>query len=906
MTWATNNKKLLRKITKQGRETLRSLEKYSPGKRRQIRAILLSFPIMLSLVSCYSGAEEMKKKTNTICLQEEWYIRSSANCDKGGEAISSSGFNIENWYKTTVPATVLAVLVKNNIFKNIYFARNLEKIPRQQFQRSWWYRKEFSLDDMSSDSAVRLIFEGINYRADIWLNSRKIAFSDEIAGPFRIFDIDITPFIQMGKNILAVEVFPPRPGDFAIGFVDWNPAPPDKNMGLWRGVKLRISGPVSIDDPFVQSKVNLETLKQASLTVTALLTNYSKRQVLGVVKGEIENITFSQHFSLNPLEKKKVIFSPGKYRELQFQNPRLWWPNNLGPQHLYRLKLAVLTNNNSLASDSREITFGIREVSDYINNQGHRGYKINGEKVLIRGAGWVDDMLLSDNDRKIESQLKYAKHMNLNALRLEGFWGNSRKFYHLADRYGILLMAGWSCQWEWGGLLGKPVDEFGGIQTQEEIVLAARSLRDQVVWLRNHPGIFVWVLGSDKLPRPKLEERYNTYLNEVDPSRPRLAACKANVSKISGATAVKMNGPYDYVPPIYWYTDKRNGGAFGFNTETGPGPQPPPLESIKRMIPGDRLWPINDVWEYHCARKKFNTLDRYMHALEHRYGKPASLEDFDRKARVVNYETMRAMFEAFGVNKHKSTGVIQWMFNSAWPGMYWQLFDYFLMPNGAFYGAKTACQPLNIVYNYGDKAIYIVNDTRLSHENLSAEIQVFNFDSQRIFFKSIPVSIGKNKSRKILDFPGIKNLSSIYFIDLKLKHSSGKVVGDNFYWLSTKEDVLDEKGTTWYYTPIKEFADFTGLSNLGRVTLDVGHRFETIGSGQRVQVTLENSTGKIAFFIRLKLVGSQSGSSILPVFWDDNYISLLPGEVKTISGMFSNEDTGGETPVLVYSGWNVR
>jgi exo-1,4-beta-D-glucosaminidase len=874
---------------------------------RLFSCLLPAFMIFLFAASCEKSTGEFVEELEyTTYLKDNWYIRPSSECKETGETISTPAFNARGWVKTPVPSTVLAALVKNNIYKDIYFAGNLEKIPGEQFQQSWWYRKEFNLEGVPSFSAARLVFEGINYRADIWLNGRKIASSREIIGSFRIFDLDVTNFIYPGRNVLAVEVFPPKPGDFTIGFVDWNPAPPDKNMGLWRGVKLRLSGPVSLNHPFVQGKVNLETLKQASLTITAQLTNHSKRRVSGVVTGEIEGAVFSQPFSLGPLEKKKMVFSPDGYKELQFQNPRLWWPHNLGTPHLYRLKMAVLVDGYDKISDSREITFGIREAADYINEGGHRGYRINGKDMLIRGGGWVDDMLLADEDSKIEAQINYIRHMNLSAIRLEGFWGSSRKLYDLADRYGILVMAGWSCQWEWRAHVGKPVDEFGGIRTPAEMDLAVQSLRDQVIWLRNHPAIFVWVLGSDKLPRPQLEKKYYTCLDSVDPTRPRLASCKYHVSKISGATAVKMNGPYDYVPPIYWYIDKKNGGAFGFNTETGPGPQPPPLESLRRMIPKDRLWPIDDIWEYHCGRHKFSTLNRYMRALEHRYGKPGNVEDFARKAQAANYEAIRAMFEAFGVNKPNTTGIIQWMLNSAWPKMFWQLYDYYLMPNGAFYGCKTACQPLNIVYHYENHAVYIVNDTLLSYRNLNADVRVFNFDSKEIFSRTLPAAIGENRSKKVLDIPGIKELSPIYFIDLKLKDRGGKVVGDNFYWLSTKKDILDEKGTTWYYTPTKEFADFTGLARLPEVTPEVTYRFETANTEQLVHVTLKNPTDKIAFFIELKVKGKQSGRSILPVFWDDNYISLLPGEIKIISGRFSTKDAGGENPVFVFSGWNIK
>ena len=896
-----------------------------PYRRRWTFYSLFLLPIVITLLTVMSCKSQSKKPTaentaavqgQTILLADNWLIQSSAVCRETGEIISKPGFDTTGWFHTPVPATVLAALVRNGEYRDIYTDRNLDHIPVDRFQTSWWYRTEINLDsapEFSDFSHARLIFEGINYRADIWLNGHKIASSGDIAGAFRIFDLDIDNFILPGANILAVEVFPPKPGDFSIGFVDWNPAPPDKSMGLWRPVKLRLTGPVSLENPVVRSKIDLDSLKHASLTVSALLVNHGKKQVSVTVKGDIAEITFSRSFSLAPRAKQEIVFSPDEYTQLQVQNPRLWWPHTLGLPHLYPLKMTVLldedgNNSNTAAviSDRGKIFFGIREVADYINKEGYRGYKVNGREVLLRGGGWTDDLLLTGDRARLDSQFRYITHLNLNTLRLEGFWGNDQTLYDLADRYGILVMAGWSCQWEWENLVGKPVDDFGGIQTEGEMDLIAQSLLDQVTWLRHHPSILVWVLGSDKLPRPRLEEKYNQLLDAADPTRPRLASCKQWTSEISGSTAVKMNGPYDYVPPVYWYVDTKHGGAFGFNTETGPGPQPPPLETLKRMLPADRLWPISEAWEYRCARNMFKTLGRYTLALEKRYGKPANGEDFARTAQLVNYEAMRAMFEAFAANKPNTTGIIQWMLNSAWPSMYWQLYDYYLMPSGAFYGAKKANQPLHILYNYGNKSIYIVNDSLTPQENLNAEVQVFNLDSREVFFKTMSVTIGENEAKKIMSLPPLSGLTPVYFVALRLNRMDGRREADNFYWLSQKEDVLNEKGTTWYYTPQKAFADFSPLRGLPTVSLDVRHNLDTRGDDRIIHVTLKNPTDKIAFFIELKVVGEQSGRSFLPVSWEDNYISLLPGESKTLWGKFSTPGSVGGAPVFVFSGWNVK
>ena len=558
-----------------------------------------------------------------------------------------------------------------------------------------------------------------------------------------------------------------------------------------------------------QTRVDLETLNKAALTITTDLTNHTDKAVSGILRGKIGSTQFSRAYSLAPHETRAVVFDPAQEAVLNIRNPRLWWPNNLGESHLYRLELTV--DAGSKVSDMQNIRFGIREVSDYFNDEGHRGYKINGRKVQIRGAGWVDDMMLADDDRRVEAQVRYAKQMNLNTLRLEGFWGSSQKLYDAADENGILIMVGWSCHWEWTGYLGKPVGDFMGIETPEEMALMSQSYMDQVLWLRNHPSIFVWVFGSDKLLKPALEEKMLKGLAEIDPTRPVLGSTQWLNSPVTGPTGVKMRGPYAYVTPNYWYIDRKHGGAYGFNTETGPGAQPPPVESIKKMIPEAHWWPINEHWNYFCARNEFATLDRYINALNQRYSKPESLEEFSIKAQMANYEAMRSMFEAFAVNKHNATGIIQWMVNSARPAMYWQLFDWYLMPNGAFYGAQTACEPINLIYNYGSGSIHLVNDRMQDAEDLVAEIKVLDLESNVVLEENLPVTAEADITKTIYQLPKMEAVSPVYFLSLRLKDAAGELIQDNFYWLSTKEDILDFKKTQWFCTPNKAFADFSAI-----------------------------------------------------------------------------------------------
>lgn len=838
----------------------------------------------------------------SISLKKDWRINSLENVDSSPEIISTAHFDASKWYHATVPSTVMGNLVNNGVYPDIFHGINMESVDRSQFNKAWYYRREFEFSPEQINDNVKLIFEGINFSADVWLNGKQIATSDEIYGAYNMPELDISDSIVVdGLNVIAILVYPPKRGDFTVGFVDWTPKPADKNMGIYREVKIRTSGSVSIENPFITTDVNLETLAEADISLSAELANHGNSQKNVLLKGEIGDITFEKSFSLGSGEVKKVDITSEEFSQLNIKNPKLWWPVGFGDPNLYSLKLTLETD--SIVSDSKEITFGIREVGDYINDSGNRGYTVNGKEILIRGGGWMDDLFLNEDEDNLEAQMKYVKHMNLNTIRLEGFWGSSRKLYSLADKYGILLMAGFSCQWEWEEYLGKNTsDKYGGILSEKDFEIVTGYLNDQVLWLRNHPSILVWVMGSDMLPKPELEKQYKELLGNIDPTRPYLATCAKRLSSVSGTSGVKMNGPYDYVAPSYWYEDKDHGGAFGFNTETGPGPQIPPYESIKKMIPENKFWPVNYYWGYHCARGEFNNIDIYKRAFDKRYGKAESVEEFAFKAQAANYEAMRAMFEAFGSEKPVTTGIIQWMLNSAWPKMVWQLYDYYLVPNGAFYATKKASEEFVLSYNYANNSIYLVNNGLRNILDKSVDIKVFNIESKEIFNKHIPVSIEANGARMIAELPELTEPLSFVSLSMDI---DGKVYR-NFYWLSSIKDRHSYPNTSWYVTPISKYADFKSLNSLHNVDLDVNYEYLVEGEEGVINVTLSNPTDKIAFFIELSALDKDTNELIVPVFWDDNYISLLPNETRTVSTRFPLEKLNEEAPIFSYKGWNVE
>lgn len=872
-----------------------------------LRNWMTSLAIVL-LASCASD----EKVNYTTELNNDWQIQSADNVTVSGAEISQAAYQANNWVIGNIPATVMTILRENGEYPDLFMGDNIDKIDDNRFKQPWWYRKSFEVSHIDKDAFYQLRFEGLNYKANIWINGHVIGEASAVEGPFSRWTFEVTEYLIAGQNTIAVEVIPPVRGDLTIGFVDWNPAAPDQNMGLWRGVELIQSKSISIESPFVNTKLSRENWQDADLTITTLVTNHSEKAEIATITAVVEGIgVVTKDVELKGGESRDVSITATDNPLLSVKNARLWWPNNLGEPHMYNM--TVTAKVNGYISQQIDTRFGIREIEEYWNEQGYKGWKVNGQPLTIKGAGWVDDMFLADSKEKVRAQVEYVKHMNLNCIRLEGFWGRDKTIYEAADENGLLIMVGWSCHWEWEPYCGRPETNFMAITGQEEIERHALSYRDQVLYLRNHPSVFLWVFGSDKLPVPELEAKLNDYITNVDASRPILAACKYqdfgtdhyNHSVVSGTTGVKMLGPYGYVPPVYWYIDTIAGGAYGFNTETGPGPQVPPVESIKKMIPADKLWPINDIWNFHCGRHQFGSLDRYLNSFNKRYGEANSLEEFAFKSQISNYEAIRPMFEAFQSNKYEATGVIQWMLNSAWPEMFWQLYDYYLMPNGAFYGTKKACEPLNAVFNYKDRNIYWVNDFNSVKENQTISVEVFDIDSKLLYSEKVLVNMDAHSSGLAFEMPHIDGLTSTYFVNLELFGEGNELVTNNFYWLSTKADEMLFEETTWVYTPPKDYANLQGLNTMPKVDVDATWTQRTDAEYTYFECQLVNTSNQIAFFIEAAVVDKTSDEVIVPVFWNDNYISIMPNETKTITAKIATSLLPDAIDFRV-EGWNLK
>ena len=878
--------------------------------------------VMTFLISACGNLEKPVASTSET-LSSGWKLQTSGELEGiSGNIISQIDYQTENWHNAIVPGTVLGSLVADGTIVDPYFGINMKKIDKEQFKIPWWYRTTFNLEAGDLEKNIALRFKGINYRADLWINGKKVVGKEDLAATYKMFTYNINDYITEGENVLALELTQHADGEYSIGFVDWNPFPPDRNMGIFRPIILEITEGVKIRSPFVYSKVNTETLNEAVLYIQTELENNSDEIIEGVLRVDYELGVVEKKVSLEAGKTTSCSFSPEEFNQLAVSDVKLWWPNGMGDPNLYDLKVEFISGNKIL--DREKEHYGIREVTGDIDDNGNRAFEVNGKFVLIKGGGWVDDLLLQDTKETVEAQLRYVQHMNMNSIRLEGFWGKDEFLYDLCDEYGILIMVGWNCHWEWEEYLLKPTHpKYGGAVSDEDIQLFVEMWTDQMMWLRNHPSIYVWMLGSDKLPTPELELRYIELFKKYDPSRPyvtsaggvgsdqNIVAEEELTSEISGPTGMKMLGPYAYTPPLYWYTATHLGGGYGFNTETCPGPNIPTLASLKKMLPADKLWPIDEeYWEYHCGRNEFVRLDRYQKAIGMRYGKSSNLEEFAFKSQVMNYELMRPMFEAFVAHKPTSTGLIQWMLNSAWPEMYWQLYDTFLQPNGAFYAVKKACNPIHAIYRYDFNDIYLGNEDLNDATNLTVKIKAYDIHSKEIFSDEWKGDITTNTSKFIYKFPEIDNLTPVYFIDLRVYDENNLEVDNSIYWLSLKEDVLDfeaSKELDWpYYTPSKEYGDFSALDEMPEVVLSYDYTFVKEDDFGKIEMTITNPSDNIAFFIFLDVLNPSTLEPILPIYWNDNYITLMPGEKRSYDAHYFLSDSDGDKPTIKIKGWNVE
>jgi len=874
------------------------------------------------------------ESSNLTELASGWRMTSAKNVTGNDAAISEPGYDASRWYPVKhMPATVLQILEENGVYKNLYYGMNLAT-PGDLWKQDWWYRT--TLVAPPGREVYSLIFKGINYRADIWLNGHKVANRAAVVGMYDAFEFNVTEFIQAGRpNGLAVKVTPEQSlsgengielGDSWLDWINWkylgyhDPEKhldisfvPDRNAGVWKRVFLSSTGAVTIRNPYVTTDLPLPATSPASLSVYCDLTNKTSKPLAGTLYGEISRpgkatIKFQRDIQLVRNGRQEIAFGPADYSQLSVADPDLWWPYRWGKPNLYQLKLSFKAKDSDEMSDSTAIEFGIRKITQRrdsdnsfpeIGNGGNFYLQVNGRDYLVRGGVYSPDLLFRNDPERDANIMRYAKDLGLNLIRWELKIADDTMLER-ADREGMPVMLGWMCCAQW---------EHWELWNAEDQWVARASLRARIRELRSHPAVVLWASGSDGLPPDPVLNDYHQILSELHWQN----AVVDTVSHVNRSwSGIHMAGPYVWRPPYYWFSDKY-GPARGSSAEEGDNETIPPLESLKKFIPSDKLWPINENWYFHSgANEGNNTLENIQRVIGKRYGASSSVEEFSRKAQLAHYEDVRAQYETYATHWANRKMMVHWMMNNPWPSFFGHLFDDYFKQGGGYFGAKKALRPVHIVWDYyatGDRSkakFYVTNQTPEILDHVSVIVEFYNLDSSRKYFREIKdFSVKPNTSSEAVTVARIPGLSSTYFVRCLLRNANAAILAENVYWGSTMDDDLGEtKNDEQFKTTLAKWADMSALNTMLRSDVAVSGDVSGANGESVAKIVLTNRSNRVAFFLRAEVTKGADGEEVLPITYDDNYMTVFPHEVRTIVAKFATSALGSAPGALRIEGYN--
>jgi exo-1,4-beta-D-glucosaminidase len=565
---------------------------------------------------------------------------------------------------------------------------------------------------------------------------------------------------------------------------------------------------------------------------------------------------------------------------------------------------------------------------------GARAFKINGVPIVIRGGGWSPNIFLHYSAADTAKQIALMKNMGVNTIRLEGHIMPA-DFFEQMDAAGILVNAGYQCcdAWEL---------QSSGLTTSADYAIMQLSALTIGQDLRNHPSVFSFQ-WSDEAPTTQQESVSLTALAQADFTDPVISSAEYNSSTQLGVSGEK-EGPYDWVPPNYWYDtthyDTRDssqtnaGGSWGYDSEESAGDTVPTLDSLNRFMSASdeaSLWQNSSFNQYHAnyeaSCKKgysFGTLCHFDAALDARYGTPTSLAQYVEEAQVQNYENTRAQFEAFIDHANNtplpSTGTIYWQMNKGWPSLLWELYGSDGDQAGSYFGVQEANRTLHALYALDNGTVTLDNLGGSAQSGLSVESKVYSLagtvtDDQTASNLTLA-------SQQVLNgvlTPKVPSGSPVqtYFVELLLRQN-GTLIDRNVYWLSTQQDAVNwTKSLDQPQGVITTYANLTGLQSLPpasvQATAATTQQAGPDGADLATTVTITNtSSSTVAFFLRADMRrGTASGQELAgdnelqSSIWQGNDITLFPGESQTLTVTYDSADLKGATPVISLSGWNM-
>lgn len=879
-------------------------------------------------------------------LRTNWYLAPAPRTSGDGAAISSTGYDITGWWRATVPGTVLTTMVDRGVYPAPEFGLNNLAIPESLARQDYWYRTVFTTPAGGAGHTFLLTLEGVNYAAEVWLNGKQLG---AMKGAFLRGRFDVGALLHReGENVLAVRVSPPPhpgipeeesvasgPGDnggiqcldgptfVATEGWDWIPGIRDRNTGLWQDVILERTDTLQIGDPQVISRLPLPDTSSADLVLTVPVRNLAQAAIKAELQVSFEGVSFAHESILLPGDNT-IHLTPHDVPQLHLDHPRLWWPNGYGRPDLYHLKLAI--RQHGIVSDVHQLTFGVREVTyelslfdatghlrrvevdqtvaaargEQVVDVRHQGIrntaefwaasltpagehspavqgvsnepgftdlvlKVNGVRIAARGGNWgMDDLRKRVSREQLEPYFRLERDAHLNIIRNWVGQNTEETFYQLADEYGLMV---WNDFWE---------------STQDynleaaDVPLFLDNVRDTVRRFRNHPSIIIWCGRNEGVPQPILNEGIIDVLRKEDGTR--------YYTPGSNRINLRNSGPYGYQDPALYYTtlDK------GFAVELGTSSLSTRESFEASMDPAD-VWPMNDVWAYHDWHQMWAgdvrpLIDHINEAL----GAGTSFHDFERKAQMFNYVNHRAIFEGF--NQHlwsPNSGRLLWMTHPSWPSNTWQIYSSDYDTQASYYGVMKACEPLHIQLDLSNDSVSAVNTTRNDAPGLTAHVTVYSLNGEKLLERNQPLDLKANGTESLFSLPLGDSYAQgkVVIVELELIDAASHIVSRNVYWRAGRE------------------SDYRSLSAMPQEPLSISYIQRNVSGEGKYDVTLSN-TGKLpALEVKLTLLDIRTHQRILPAYYSDNYVSLLPGETVHIS--VSAPQAATQHGLLSVRGWNV-
>ena len=885
--------------------------------------------------------------TDAWALRSHWRLAAAPTVSGDPAAISTAGFADGSWMVATVPGTVLTTMIDRGIYPDSDYGLNNLAIPEALNKQDYWYRIEFPTPAEAAGHRTRLTLNGINYAAEVWLNGKLLG---DVRGAFIRGQFDATPYLRSsGKNALAVRISPPPhpgipqeqsilggPGEnggamcldgptfVATEGWDWIPAIRDRNSGLWQDAVLSITDNVEIGDPRVVTHLPLPDTTTAEVSIEVPMRNTSDNPVEATVHAAFEGVSVDKTATLPPGESV-VRLAPAEFPQLHLDHPRLWWPNGYGRPELYRLKLTARAG--AAESDRKELTFGVREVTYELSLFDHTGHlvrdevsptvakaageqavdvhheamrrtaefyvpsltaqgehsaavkpvtneagftdlviKVNGVRIAARGGNWgMDDSRKRVSREHLEPYFRLHREANVNIIRNWVGQNTEEVFYQLADEYGMMV---------WNDFWASTQDY--NVEPQD-VPLFLANARDVVKRFRNHPSIILWCGRNEGVPQPILNEGLIDLLQAEDGTR--------YYTPGSNRIDLRNSGPYLYQDPAKYYDINK-----GFSVELGI-PSLSTLESFQASIAPADQWPISDAWAYHDWHQSSNgDTHPFVAHLDEEFGAASDLKDFERKAQMLSYVDHRAIFEGF--NEHlfqPNSGRMLWMTQPAWPSNMWQILSSDYDTQASFYAVKKACEPLHVQLDLTNYMVTAVNTTKDGAAGLKVRATVYAVAGQTLFTQEKALELQANTSQELfpLGLPALFAQQGAVLVELQMTGGDGSVVSRNVYWLAGEETGYRKLNTL---TPAK-------------LTLKaVSHQ----SSEERVvEVDITNAGTTPSLANKLTLQDAGTHTRILPAYYSDNYVSLLPGETVHLTIHYPAESSKHEQTELGLRGWNV-